>query len=208
MLELPFSRLETYCCVQPIRLASSTWVTDCSSIARIICRVMIREYLSQYSLSLRHCALSRQRDWVGDWCASRNSIVLLSIIFHSPQPLIVKYLIKSQNFSFCKDNNNICIVQYICCFYIIERYWQIEMRERTLLPLKLPKAQISQRNNVFRFVFCEAIPIFPITATIPYSWCVTSGANTSLHTLYPPNVSHQEITNLLYTAIYGTFLFF
>ena len=38
------------------------------------------------------------------------------------------------------------------------------MRERTLLPLKLPKAQISQRNNVFRFVFCGAIPIFPITA--------------------------------------------
>ena len=41
--------------------------------------------------------------------------------------------------------------------------------------------------------------------TKPY--IVTSGANTSLHTLYPPNVSHQEITNLLYTAIYGTFPF-
>ena len=40
ILELPFNRLETYCCVQPISLASSACVTDCSSIARNTCSVI------------------------------------------------------------------------------------------------------------------------------------------------------------------------
>ena len=116
-------------------------------------------------------------------------------------------LSKVKTFLFAKIITILVLYNIYIVFCVMERYWRTNSRESALLPLKLLKAQKCQRNNVFRFVFCGAIPIFPITATIPYSWCVTSGANTSLHTLYPPNVSHQEITNLLYTAIYGTFPF-
>ena len=36
------------------------------------------------------------------------------------------------------------------------------------------------------------LPHSPLQATFPFFRCVTSGANTALHTVFPPEVSHQE----------------
>ena len=39
------------------------------------------------------------------------------------------------------------------------------------------------------------LPHSPLQATFPFFRCVTSGANTALHTVFPPEVSHQEQTH-------------
>ena len=39
------------------------------------------------------------------------------------------------------------------------------------------------------------LPHSPLQATFPFFRCVISGANTALHTVFPPEVSHQEQTH-------------
>ena len=39
------------------------------------------------------------------------------------------------------------------------------------------------------------LPHSPLQVTFPFSRCVISGANTALHTVFPPEVSHQEQTH-------------
>ena len=39
------------------------------------------------------------------------------------------------------------------------------------------------------------LPHSPLQATSPFFRCVISGANTALHTVFPPEVSHQEQTH-------------
>ena len=47
----------------------------------------------------------------------------------------------------------------------------------------------------------------PTPNSVRLSLCVTSGAKTASHALFPPHVSHQENHNLPYTALCGTFPF-
>ena len=88
MLEQPFNKFETYCCVHPIRRASSACVIDCSSMLRRTCRVICLAYVSQNSLSFRHCAFPLHRDPVPDRCSSRNSVALLIVWFQFFWPKI------------------------------------------------------------------------------------------------------------------------
>ena len=49
--------------------------------------------------------------------------------------------------------------------------------------------------------WCPMLPTPPALSS-----CVTSGAKSASHAIFPPHVSHQENHNLPYTALCGTFL--
>ncbi len=51
------------------------------------------------------------------------------------------------------------------------------------------------------------LPHSPLQATFPFFRCVISGANTALHTVFPPEVSHQENPRRSHTALYDIFQF-